>query len=115
MEINDENVDLKTMSSCIDRLVEKGFIENFMVNENGLTAVSTQVIYSPDKVKVLNFYRFEGESDPDDSAILYAIETSDGIRGTLTDAFGTYADDDVQKFMSNVEEISKKALKPKQE
>ncbi|HUM46669.1 MAG TPA: phosphoribosylpyrophosphate synthetase [Chitinophagales bacterium] len=108
MVLNDEKVNMKTMSSCINSLVEKGFTENFMVNENGLTAVSTQQAYSPAQVKVINFYRFEGESDPGDSAILYAIETSDGIKGTLTDAFGTYADDDVQKFMCNVEEIAKK-------
>lgn len=108
MTINDEKVNMKTMSSCINSLVEKGFVENFMVNERGLTAVNTQHVYLPGEVKVLNFYRFEGESDPGDSAILYAIETSDGTKGTLTDAFGTYADDGVQKFMSSVEEIAKK-------
>jgi hypothetical protein len=35
-------------------------------------------------------------------AILYGIETWNGIRGTLTDAFGCYADPRVGEFMRNV-------------
>jgi hypothetical protein len=31
-------------------------------------------------------------SDPDDMAIVYAIEGKGGIRGTLADAFGVYSD-----------------------
>lgn len=108
MTEDNENENMKTMSSCINSLLEKGFKENFMISENRLTAVSEERTYSPDQVKVLNFYRFEGDSDPGDSAILYAIETIDGKKGTLSDAYGTYADDDVQKFMSQVVEMTKK-------
>ena len=103
-----EKVNLKTLASCMNTLYAEGFKENFMVNENRLTHASGERTYAPDEVKVLNFYRFEGESDPGDSAILYAIETSDGIKGTLSDAYGAYADDDVQKFMSQVIEMTKK-------
>jgi hypothetical protein len=108
MNENDEKINMKTMTSCINSLLEKGFSVNFMVRGNVLAAADSEVTFSPAEIKVLNFYRFEGESDPDDSAILYAIETSDGTRGTLTDAYGVYGDDDVQQFMSCVEEIAKK-------
>ena len=36
-------------------------------------------------------------------SVVYAIETSDGIRGTLTDAFGVYSDPDVSNFIDKVE------------
>ena len=108
MTNDNEKINMKTLSSCIQSLQNKEFRENFIVNENRLVAVNASRSYSPDQVKVLNFDRFEGESDPGDSSILYAIETSDGIKGTLTDAFGTYADENVQKFMANVEEVMKK-------
>lgn len=36
--------------------------------------------------------RFEGTSDPDDMSVIYALEARDGMRGTLTDACGSYAD-----------------------
>ena len=41
---------------------------------------------------IRDYYRFEGTSDPDDMSIVYALEGSDGTRGILVDAFGTYAD-----------------------
>ena len=56
-------------------------------------------------------YRFEGQSDPADNAIMYVVETGDGVKGTLIDAYGAYADENVNKFMSEVEEISKKEIK----
>lgn len=103
-----EKIEMKTMSSCITALVKDGFTENFTVKENKLQALNAERFYLPEEIKVVNFYRFEGESNPDDSEILYAIETCDGIRGTLSDAYGIYADENVQKFMTQVEEIEKK-------
>ena len=42
-------------------------------------------------------------------SILYAIETSDGRKGTLVDAYGMYSDDETGEFMNQVE-VSKKAV-----
>src|SRR5690349_7893848 len=102
------NEDLKTLVSCLNKLLEKGFTENFKVNDKGLRSLETDKIYNPKEVKVLSFYRFEGSSDPADESILYALETSDGTRGTLVDAYGPYADTKVAAFMHQVEEMNKK-------
>jgi hypothetical protein len=59
--------------------------------------------YKPKDVIAVNFYRFEGITDPDDMSILYAIETFDGGKGTLTDAYGRYSDEDTSAFMKQVE------------
>jgi len=72
---------------------------------------SRNKVYAPGDVKVIDFFRFEGQSDPADNAILYVIETSDGVKGTLIDAYGTYADEHINKFMAEVEEINKKDKK----
>lgn len=111
MEQNSTTDDMKTLSECFNKLVKNGFEEDFKVNEKGLFSLKTGKTYSPDQVNVIDFFRFEGASDPDENAILYAIETSDGIKGTLTDAYGTYADPKVGKFMLQVESISKKVTK----
>jgi hypothetical protein len=50
----------------------------------------------------MKIYRFEGESNPDDSAVVYAIETIDGIKGTLTDAFGIYSDPEIAQQIRRV-------------
>ena len=47
-------------------------------------------------------YRFEGVSDPDDMAIVYAIESRDGTRGTLVDAFGVYSDPAVSTVVESI-------------
>jgi hypothetical protein len=64
-------------------------------------------MYSCEDVNAVNFYRFEGITDPDDMSILYAIETCDGAKGTLMDAYGHYSDEDTGEFMKQVE-IAKK-------
>jgi len=103
-----ENKDLKTLVSCINALVHEGFTDNYKVTDDGLKSLKLDKTYKPDQVNVLSFYRFEGNSDPADNSILFAIETIDGDRGTLVDAFGPYADTKVTHFMEQVDHISKR-------
>ena len=58
--------------------------------------------FGPGQVLIREWHRFEGVSDPDDMAIVYALETVDGTRGTLVDAFGAYSDPAISAFMENV-------------
>ena len=103
--------DMKTISSCINKLVLDGYTANLQVTDDGLFSIEKDKYYKPNDVRIANFFRFEGASDPADNAILYAIELSDGTRGTLTDAYGPYADVKVEKFMKQVEDINKKMKK----
>jgi len=107
------NADMKTLASCINKLVLDGYTEDFKASERGLLSLQHERIYQPKDVNIVDFFRFEGVSDPADNSILYAIETTDGIKGTLVDAFGPYADVNVQKFMEEVESqnINKKTEK----
>jgi hypothetical protein len=89
-------------------MVNEGYTEDFGISEQGLESLQKHSYYSPNEIEIVNFYRFEGESDPDDNAILYVIETSDGTKGTLIDAYGTYNDARVTRFMQDVEAIQKK-------
>jgi hypothetical protein len=100
--------DMKTLTLCLNKLLLEGYTEDFKASDKGLLAVQHEKTYTPHQVHVVNFYRFEGASDPADNSILYAIETSDGVKGTLVDAYGPYADLKVNKFMKAVEDISKK-------
>lgn len=102
---------LKSLTSCLNKMVSDGYTIDFKVTEKGLQDPASDKIYQPDEVTVPNFFRFEGVSDPDDMAILYVIETTDGAKGTLVDAYGTYADTTVNEFMLQVDRISKKTEK----
>lgn len=92
-------------------MAEKGYTDQFQAVEGGLKCVENEKVYHPSEVKVPNFFRFEGISDPDDTSILYVIETADGRKGTLVDAYGLYADDNIGQFMVEVEDIHKKVTK----
>ena len=98
---------MKDLASCVNQMKNEGFKEDFQVNEKGLSTFDSSKTYQPDQIKIVNFYRFEGVSDPGDNTILYVIETSDGTKGTLVDGYGAYADENVSKFIVRVEEIQK--------
>ena len=81
-----------TLAEALDGLTRRGFSEHFRVADGGLQALGTGARFRPDDLVIREFHRFEGMSDPDDMAIVYAIEGKGGIRGTLADAFGVYSD-----------------------
>lgn len=101
---------MKSLASCLTRIINEGYTEDFKVTGNGLESLNKDHSYTPDEIHVVNFFRFEGESDPDDNAILYVIEAADGTKGTLIDSYGTYNDADVSLFMKDVT-IKKKTIK----
>ena len=103
--------DLKSLQACLAKMIATGFTDDFKATDDGLKSLRTDKVYSPEEVIIVNFYRFEGASDPDDMSILYAIETNDGVKGTLVDAYGPYASPEVNQFILAVENISKKVAK----
>jgi hypothetical protein len=98
---------MKSLSSCVKRMKDEGYKEDFQVTSKGLTTLDKGKTYKPDQVRIVNFYRFEGESDPGDNNILYVIETDGGGKGTLVDGYGAYADVNVSKFIVEVQQIQK--------
>ncbi len=105
---NDDVPHMKSLASCINRMVLDGYADDFKVVNNGLKSLKTEKTYNPEEVHVKNYFRFEGQSDPNDNTILYVIETNDGLKGTLVDAYGPYADVQVSEFMQQVESFEKK-------
>jgi len=108
MQNNSTTAEMKTLASCLNKLVLDGYTEDFKAGERGLLSLQHERIYEPGQVNVVNFFRFEGASDPADNTILYVIETNDGLKGTLVDAYGAYSDARVNSFMQEVENIHKK-------
>jgi hypothetical protein len=102
-EANDRTTYMTELDKCLSNLEERGFRDEYKLENGRLLCLTTGKTFSPNDVKAVNFYRFEGVSDPDDMAILYAIETKDGRKGTLIDAYGYYASEEMGEFMQSVE------------
>jgi hypothetical protein len=99
---------MKDLASCTNQMKSEGYKEDFQVNDKILmTTFDSEKSFTPDEVSIVSFYRFEGVSDPGDNTILYVIETNDGTKGTLVDGYGAYADENVAKFIVEVERIQK--------
>ena len=97
----------RSMVNVENRLQKDGYTTDFKVDGGRLCAIGTDKTYGEHEVKIVDFYRFEGETNPDDMAILYAIETSDGLKGTIANSYGPYADSGVDEFLRKIEDIGK--------
>lgn len=98
---------MTTLSSVTATSIKRGYTENFQIRHGLLFAPSNGIAYRPNEVKIDNFYRFEGASDPNDNSILYLLETHDGIKGMLVDIYGAGADAKLAKFISDIPEMPK--------
>jgi hypothetical protein len=88
-------------------MISDGYTEDFIVTENGLKTLKNERNYSPEQIKVINLFRFEGPSNPDDNAILYVIEVEDGIKGTLVDACKVNTTNKIEGFLKDRDRIKK--------
>lgn len=110
MIVNEHNSQpyMKSLATCLNKVFNDGYTEDFKATDQGLFSIQHERSYQPEDINVVNFFRFEGTSNPDDEAVLYVIETNDGLKGTLTDAYGVYMDPQIAAFMKRVEHITKK-------
>ncbi len=81
-----------TLTEAIQDLNKEGYTEDFNLLDHGIEDKAMKMNYKPENFNVIKTYRFEGMTNPGDSSILYVIETDKGIKGTLVDAYGAYAD-----------------------
>ena len=91
-----------TLAETIDHLNRQGFTGHFGVIAEGLREFGTGLTFRADELRVCHCFRFEGVSDPGDMAIVYAIETRTGVRGTLVDACGVYSNPAISEFVAHV-------------
>ena len=92
----------KTLTETIEELTRRGFTEGFRVADGGLRAIGTGQRLKAEDLVIREYHRFEGVSDPDDMAIVYAIEGRGGVRGILADAFGVYSDPETAAVLKDV-------------
>ena len=78
-----------TLSETINDLKEKGFTHDFALEYNDIIAEGGDR-YTPSQFNVVGVHRFEGMSSSDDNEVLYAVETIDGAKGFILDAYGVY-------------------------
>jgi hypothetical protein len=79
-----------TVSQAVNGLKERGYTLDFNLKSNSIECEGQK--FNPKDFEISEFHRFEGNSDPGDEAIVYAIESKNGMKGVLVNAFGVYSE-----------------------
>ncbi|GGW87034.1 hypothetical protein [Salegentibacter mishustinae] len=81
--------DYGTLSQAINKLkLEEGYEHDFNLLDEEIELKAENETFGVEDFDVDKVLRFEGMSNPDDNAILYAITTSKGYKGVLVDGYG---------------------------
>ncbi len=82
-----------TMVEALNDLAKRGYSGNLKLREHYLEDEERKLMLYPEHFKVVESYRFEGMSDPEDNSVIYAIESLAGdFKGVLVNAYGAYAE-----------------------
>ena len=80
---------MDTIRNVLDNLRLKKQDNEFIVNDQGMVLLKGK-LYRQSEIKIIRTFRFEGESDPDEEAIIYLIKANDGTIGYSLDSYGVY-------------------------
>ena len=76
----------ETVSAAVDGLKKRGYVMDFNLDENCIVCHEDK--FDPEDFEIVEVYRFEGNSDPADEAVVYAVESNKGLRGVLVNGYG---------------------------
>lgn len=93
-----------TVSEAVNDLILRGYTIEFSLQSNCIYCRYNQTRLSPDAFAIDEVYRFEGNTDPADETIVYAVSSNDGsMKGTLVDAYGAYVDTASEELVSKLQ------------
>ncbi|HEX4850941.1 MAG TPA: phosphoribosylpyrophosphate synthetase [Puia sp.] len=91
-----------TITEAVQGLKKRGYDIDFNLEYDQITCHKTPVTLKPSEFEITEVYRFEGDSDPADEAIVYAIESKKGQKGILVNGFGVSADDASEEMVEKL-------------
>jgi hypothetical protein len=84
---------VETLAHAVERLTAAGYRADFRAERGGLRVAGTDCVHEPESLVIEEVVRFEGASDPQDQAMLFALRCKKhGIQGTYVVAYGNAMD-----------------------
>lgn len=87
-----ENKAYDTLVEALNDLKKRGYTLDFNLQPDCLHCASNDLRLHPEDFEIQEVYRFEGDTNPSDQSVVYAIESNIGEKGVLVNAYGLYAD-----------------------
>jgi hypothetical protein len=82
-----------TLTDALTGLRQRGYTVDFNIAFDKITCSKNEILLKPEEFEIVEVYRFEGDTDPGDENVVYAVESKIGnVKGVLTSAYGTYAE-----------------------
>jgi hypothetical protein len=82
-----------TVVAALNDLKQRGYTLDFNIAFDKLICRDNDSCLNPAQFEITEVHRFEGNTDPSDEEVVYAIESKEGdLKGVIHSAFGTYAD-----------------------
>jgi hypothetical protein len=83
----------RTISQVLEKLQRRGYSENFKACRSGMRVIPMNIFVDPEYLVVDDIFRFEGETDLDEEAIIFALHCpKNNLKGTYLVAFGPMMD-----------------------
>ncbi len=83
----------ETVTQAVAALKKEGYTLDFNLKGECLFCEHYNTELSPEEFEIDKVFRFEGETDPGDEMILFAVSSSKyQVKGLLLNAYGMYAD-----------------------
>ena len=98
MEVNSYD----SLSQAINGLKKRGYTNEYTLDGEQVCSIETKMCMRPEEMTIVEYHRFEGASDPSDMAVVYAVETKDGDKGIIVDAYGAYSSQRLAMFLKKV-------------
>ena len=98
---------MKNYESLVDALVDlrnRGYDSDFEPQSNCLYCNSLDLRLNEAEFQIDEICRFQDDSNPDDDAVVYALTSTTGVKGTIVDGFGPSAGNisfDLAKRLNN--------------
>ena len=89
-----------TVLEAMKELRSLGFNVDFNIKKNLLEAENK--LYNLEDFKITEIYRYEGDTNPDEEATVYGIESNDGKKGILITSYGMYTDEDSVELLKQL-------------
>lgn len=92
-----------SLIEAINGLKAQGYTEDFNLKENCIHCSNGKYQLAPDEFKVDKFFRFEGNSDPEDQSVIYAISSdTHHVKGVLVNGYGINSEPMANEIMEKL-------------
>lgn len=79
----------ETLTEAIEGLRKQGYVEDFNLKQNCIECRNGEYKVFHNEFQIDKYFRFEGQTDPADECILYAISSEKyKLKGVLVNGYG---------------------------